>query len=123
MPNVGIGEIAIVLVIALLIFGPKRLPELGRSLGRGLNEFRDGLQNINNDFDEDEDDDLDEEETDQEGTALPQPALDSGEVVNGVLPGVEPDITEVTAAPGQESQSSDRTAKPSDGEAAPGQDT
>lgn len=121
MPNIGIGEIAIVLVIALLIFGPKRLPELGRSLGRGLNEFRDGLQNINNDLDEEDEEPLDEEEIDEEGTALPQPALESAEVVDGVLPGVEPDITEVTAAPGQESQSSDRDAEPAEGKAAPDQ--
>jgi sec-independent protein translocase protein TatA len=40
MPNVGLPEIAIVLVIALIVFGPKRLPELGKSLGRGIHEFR-----------------------------------------------------------------------------------
>jgi sec-independent protein translocase protein TatA len=38
--NIGLPEILIVLVIALIIFGPKRLPELGRSLGRGIREFR-----------------------------------------------------------------------------------
>lgn len=40
MFNVGIQEVAIVLVIALIVFGPKRLPEVGRSFGRGLREFR-----------------------------------------------------------------------------------
>lgn len=40
MPNVGPLELAIVLIIALIVFGPKRLPELGRSLGRGIREFR-----------------------------------------------------------------------------------
>jgi sec-independent protein translocase protein TatA len=41
----GIGpmEIAIVLVLALLVLGPKRLPSAGRSLGQGLREFKDGV--------------------------------------------------------------------------------
>jgi sec-independent protein translocase protein TatA len=40
MPNIGPLEIAIVVIIALVIFGPKRLPELGRSAGKGIREFR-----------------------------------------------------------------------------------
>jgi len=43
MPNVGPAELAIVLILALIIFGPKRLPELGRSLGKGIREFRGSL--------------------------------------------------------------------------------
>jgi len=39
----GVGEIAIVLVIGLLVFGPKKLPELGRGLGSGMRDFRRGL--------------------------------------------------------------------------------
>jgi sec-independent protein translocase protein TatA len=45
MPQIGPMEIAIVLVIALLVLGPKRLPAAGRSLGRGIREFRDGIAN------------------------------------------------------------------------------
>ena len=41
--NIGPLEIAIVLIIALIVFGPKRLPELGRSLGKGIREFRGSL--------------------------------------------------------------------------------
>jgi sec-independent protein translocase protein TatA len=41
--SIGIPELAIVLLIVLIIFGPKRLPGLGRSLGSGMREFKDSL--------------------------------------------------------------------------------
>jgi sec-independent protein translocase protein TatA len=40
---IGMPEMLIILVIALLVLGPKRLPEAGRSLGKGLREFKDGI--------------------------------------------------------------------------------
>jgi sec-independent protein translocase protein TatA len=54
MPNVGPLELIVVLIIALVIFGPKRLPELGRSLGRGIREFRGSLSSDSKDEDDDE---------------------------------------------------------------------
>ncbi len=54
MPSIGIPELIIVLVILLVIFGPKRLPDLGRSLGRGMREFKDSVTGKDKD-DEDED--------------------------------------------------------------------
>ena len=43
LPNVGPLEIAVVLIIALIVFGPKRLPELGRSAGKGMREFKNSI--------------------------------------------------------------------------------
>lgn len=43
MPNIGPMELIIVLVLALIILGPKKLPDAGRSLGRGMREFKDSL--------------------------------------------------------------------------------
>ena len=51
MPNIGPLELAIVLVIALVIFGPKRLPELGRSMGRGIREFKSSISGDDDDDD------------------------------------------------------------------------
>jgi sec-independent protein translocase protein TatA len=52
--NIGLPEIAIVLVIALIVFGPKRLPELGRSLGKGIREFKGSIGGEHDDDDEDQ---------------------------------------------------------------------
>jgi sec-independent protein translocase protein TatA len=43
MPNISIWEILLLLLVLLLVFGPKRLPEMGRSLGRGMREFKDSV--------------------------------------------------------------------------------
>ena len=52
MPNIGPLEIAIVLAIVLLIFGPKRLPGLGKQLGTGMREFKDSITGKNDEEDE-----------------------------------------------------------------------
>jgi sec-independent protein translocase protein TatA len=54
--NIGPLEIAIVVIIALLVFGPKRLPELGRSLGKGIREFKGSITGDHGDHDDDDDD-------------------------------------------------------------------
>jgi sec-independent protein translocase protein TatA len=43
VPEIGIPGLILILLVALLIFGPKRLPEMGRSLGRGMREFKDSI--------------------------------------------------------------------------------
>jgi sec-independent protein translocase protein TatA len=52
VPNIGPMELIIVLVIVLVIFGPKRLPGLGRQLGSGLREFKDSIAGKDNDSDD-----------------------------------------------------------------------
>jgi sec-independent protein translocase protein TatA len=47
MPNVGPWEIILLLLLALLLFGAKRLPEIGRSMGKGMREFKDSVSGIN----------------------------------------------------------------------------
>jgi len=75
MPNVGPLELVVVLIIALVIFGPKRLPELGRSMGKGIREFRGSISGKG-------DDDDDEEEKSSKPAAI-ESAQDADEPVEG----------------------------------------
>jgi sec-independent protein translocase protein TatA len=50
-------ELLVILGIALIVLGPKKLPEAARSVGRGMREFKETLQGVNDDYDEDADDD------------------------------------------------------------------
>jgi sec-independent protein translocase protein TatA len=74
MPNIGPLELAIVLIIALVIFGPKRLPDLGKSLGKGMREFKDSLSGENDDDDE-------EQAKLEVAASQPQPDPEDGEPV------------------------------------------
>ena len=94
IPNIGPLEIAIVLIIALIVFGPKRLPELGKSLGKGLCEFRAGLSTVGRQDDHDDEDDDDDDEIENEPAELTPPPTDE----KHPLPGEEPEVTEVTAS-------------------------
>jgi sec-independent protein translocase protein TatA len=79
--SIGPTELIIVLVIVLVIFGPKRLPGLGRSLGSGMKEFRDSVTG-KHDRDLDEDDDDSRREANAAlGRAEETPPVD-GEVVS-----------------------------------------
>jgi sec-independent protein translocase protein TatA len=94
--NIGPLEIAVVLIIVLIIFGPKRLPELGRSIGRGIREFR---HSIGGGGDKDEDEEKRRElETAQvsESTAEPESASAGA----GVAPGT-------STQPGSEQKAAD----------------
>lgn len=52
--NLGPGELLLILAIALVVLGPKKLPEVGRSLGKGMREFKQSLSSMTVDDDEDD---------------------------------------------------------------------
>jgi len=79
MPNIGPLEIAIVLIIVLIIFGPKRLPELGRSMGRGIREFKGSLSG-DGDGDKDE---VDSKRAELEASEAGDPKQQKPEPVEG----------------------------------------
>jgi sec-independent protein translocase protein TatA len=51
--NIGGGELVVVLLIALIVLGPKKLPEVGRSIGAGMREFKDSLSGAGRGDDDD----------------------------------------------------------------------
>ncbi len=53
--NVGPMEVVVVLIIALIVLGPKKLPEFGRSLGNGMREFKDSISGGDSRRDDDDD--------------------------------------------------------------------
>jgi sec-independent protein translocase protein TatA len=52
MPEIGPLELLVVGIIALIVLGPKRLPEVGRSLGKGIREFKDSMAGLTDDEEE-----------------------------------------------------------------------
>jgi TatA/E family protein of Tat protein translocase len=85
MPNVGPLEIAVVLIIVLIIFGPKRLPELGQSMGRGIREFKNSLSG-DKDKDSPEEQRRELEASQQAQASRPQPPQASTGEASGEKP-------------------------------------
>lgn len=46
MSNIGFGELMLILVLALVVFGPKKLPEVGAAIGRGIREFKKAMSDL-----------------------------------------------------------------------------
>lgn len=70
MPNIGPLEIGIILLIVLIIFGPKKLPDLGRSLGSSIREFKGGIGG----GDEEEDEKKDEKQVERTTESAGKPS-------------------------------------------------
>jgi sec-independent protein translocase protein TatA len=69
--SIGMPELVIILVIALIIFGPRKLPELGKSLGKSINEFKKASTELQNTLEREIET---EERKEKEAKAAPQPA-------------------------------------------------
>ena len=75
--SVGMPELIIIMVIALMVFGPRRLPELGRAVGQTINEFKKGANDLRNTVEEEVR--RDEQRTRAAQTAQAQPPADEAQ--------------------------------------------
>jgi len=88
MPNIGPMELIVVLVIVLLVFGPKRLPGLGKQLGSGMREFKDSISGSSSKNDDDDDDD-----------AFGRPTLTAAQKADAVVDPAEKPASEPVSEP------------------------
>lgn len=79
MPQIGPLELAVVAVIALIVFGPNRLPEMARSFGKAMSEFKRQANDIKKDFESGlkEDEEKRTEESPAHETSTASPSVDS----------------------------------------------
>jgi sec-independent protein translocase protein TatA len=105
MPQIGPLEIVMILVVALIVFGPKKLPEVGKQAARGFREFRRFQTGLRSDLQQmlDEDDENDEQDVTppaaQERTALDRADDDIVDVASGDAPSADaPTTTETSGA-------------------------
>lgn len=76
MPQIGPMELIVVAVIALVVFGPRRLPEMARNVGKAMNEFKKQAADLKGQFDADlKDEAVSVDAPPGPGTVVPEPAL------------------------------------------------
>jgi sec-independent protein translocase protein TatA len=120
MPNLGFGEILLILVVALIVFGPRRLPEMGRTVGRSLREFRRAASDLRAEIETD----LDVEEPPRRsarsvraraaatgGAALAEAERSAG--AEDDAPAEEPDSPQPNEAPASKADRTPSTGEPS----------
>ncbi|MDX9714536.1 MAG: twin-arginine translocase TatA/TatE family subunit [Dissulfurispiraceae bacterium] len=89
MFDLGIQELIVIFVVALLVFGPKKLPEIGRTLGRGMNELKRAMQGVKEQMDSEM-----HEITESEGLKELKELKDSMSLNNIITPEQQSSITE-----------------------------
>lgn len=86
MGPIGMPELVVILVIALIIFGPRKLPELGKSLGKSINEFKKASTELQNTLEKEiqiEEQKEKEEERAKTAAAAPAPAVIDADGTHG----------------------------------------
>jgi sec-independent protein translocase protein TatA len=91
---IGMPELIVIMVLALIIFGPRKLPELGRSLGRSLNEFKRASNELKHTLDEEIR--VDEQRAEEQRRAEHERAVDAARA--GTVPPEYSDETTSTSA-------------------------
>ena len=96
LPSLGMMELVVILVIALIIFGPRKLPELGKSLGKSIGEFRKASNELKSTLE----DEIRVEEQKEQRAKLPEEQKTAVEGAEAhVTPAVEPTSPVVESAP------------------------